>query len=285
MPLLIIYLIGLKGYISNDPIYYKILTPTNEFATASNTTGIWKEEFKYNTSSYDDDLIFELWTVKTHHQRFRADRTEAVKLSTFKLSSAGHSDTLFDSAKVHWYPISNLKNVKIGLKIGCAEKSKVDDLELQTRESALRSARMTEQIVNIAGTTNNKLATQNEKLLRAEANLDLIKDDIRESKREMRSIKSVKGQIQNHLTSSEYTHEPIAPITKQSHEPIIFSSQIQDSETDRLVSNIGENIKLIKEAALVMSDQLDTEQIDRMQDKTNKNNVSIKKLRSDIKKL
>lgn len=279
MPVIIIYLVGLKEFKTEEPIYYKIILPSDEFATMPNTTGTWKTEFKFNCESYDADVTFELRTITKKKDK---------KLSTFRLSLAGHSDTLFENAKTHWYPLSDIKNTKLGLKIGCAPKAKVDDnLEFEIKDSAQRSQRVTEQIITIAGLTNEKLYTQNQKLQRAEANLDQIKQDTVESKREMRSIKSVTGQIQNSLTSSKYTHEPAKPIsTRKSHDPVMhFGSKVDQSETDKLVDDISDNVKMIKQAALLMSEQLETEQIDRIQEKTDKSNTDIKKLTSKAKRL
>jgi hypothetical protein len=129
MPVIIIYLIGLTEFKSDDPVYYKILAPDDEFLTLPDANGIWKTEFKYKSPSYDPDIVFELWTTNKKTQK---------KLSTFRLSLEGHSDTIFENATIYWYPLHDLKNTKLGLKIGSLKPKVIydDDLELEITASA-----------------------------------------------------------------------------------------------------------------------------------------------------
>ena len=277
---LIIHITKLNEFICNDvSICCKIITTSQTFSTLYSPIGSWKTQFECKCD-FDEDTIIEIWTEKK-------------KLGSMTLSVAGHSDTPFNIAKLHWYVVKDLKNKKMGLlgiKIGCInEKSKSkfhdDDifelLEKESSESFKKSMRVTEQTLNIAGATNEKLYSQNQKLLKAEANVDQIQDDIKESKREIRSIKSVKGQIANSLTSSKYTHDTqFNLINKQTTRTTPILS-LGSGELD----NLSANVSMLKQAALIMGEQLSTDQIDRLHEKSNKSNTDIKKITSTIRKI
>ena len=305
-----INIIGVKELrIPEQALICKLVTKTSTFATEPTEIASWKTSFELKLETMDENVIFEIWNRKK-------------KLGSLVLSVAGYSDINFDQAKDHWYQVSDIKKIKfgmLGLRMGKIDTKitkpiSIDhNMELEdiltlgsnlvadSNASLHRSTRMAGNIIEIGEVTNARLATQNAKLERSSQLNTQITEDLTEAKRELRSIRSVTGQMLNSVTSSSYKHEALPKVNKhisnaklessssRTSDPIDYSmfsdtTQTQIVDNDYLIDGLDHSIKQIKTASLMMQEALDNKIVDTVQQQTSKNTQQMKKVRHAVKK-
>lgn len=199
-----------------------------------------------------------------------------IEPTTLILDYFGYKKSVDISKYVH-SNIDSVKSFKVGnffIKIGLRESKKSETIE----ESLTHSKTVTTDTIELGMNTLALLKSQDKKLEKSSANVDQIDQDIKISKRELRSIHSVSGQIANSLTSAPTEKEKV--VKQHTITSIVMTNHQDDLE------QIRSNVRVLKTIALEMDKQLDNSinTIDQLEKQTETANVGIKSTRRKIKR-
>lgn len=176
-------------------------------------------------------------------------------------------------------PLQNDKlNTIDDIKLAC------EKINLESNESLQRSTNILDKTIQIGNETMQRLQKNNIQFSNAEKSLNQIDNDISESNRELRSIHSITGQLQNSLCShKKYDHD--VTYQKQNNGVYLKSNfKICDNETDTKINEIGSQVQDLKKIAITMSSTLDkqNEQLDNLLLSTEQQNQRLKKSKNKI---
>ena len=263
---------------------------------------VWKEKFEFNQDSLElslqvicnkQDKILGYLSIRlyehrhvpvniAHNHRYRLKIDDPELKKSFKssicikISSSRRLETNQKPSSVQ--EGEDISNLAVQMQMLSEESS----------ESSSRSLSATESIIEIGDSIITALHRQGKKLDGSYAKSQQIEADLDQSRKELRSIHSARGQLANYLFHD--SHGEIDPeyygIDGNTFTSTSVAQNHESDTVDQRIDKISDNLEKIRSQAEKIRDELvlQNELIDELSSNVNSSNVKMKKVRRKIQR-